>query len=140
VKVDPRVPRDGVTQADLEEQVSFQLKVRDSLSDARRLQQQVEEALKKAGVPTPGPAVPGTTPATTKYAHPLQGLWARLVDMPGIYPQPMLINQLQNVARMIGQADQKIGKDAVDRYNDLVKELQALQAQFKQATGSTTQQ
>jgi hypothetical protein len=88
-------------------------------------------------VPTPGPAVPGTTPGTTKFAHPLQGLWARVVDLPGIYPQPMLISQFQNIARMIGQADQKIGKDAVARYNDLMKELQSLQAEFKQMNAST---
>jgi hypothetical protein len=136
-KVDPRVPRDGVTQADLDEQVAFQLKVRDAISDARRLQQALEEAMKKAGVALPGPAVPGTTPGTTTFANPLQGHWAKLVDLPGIYPQPMLISQLQNVARMVGQADQKIGKDAVDRFNDLMKELQSLQTAFKQSLQPT---
>ena len=44
----------------------------------------------------------------------------------------MLLSQLQNVQRMVSQADQKVGKDALDRYNDLVKELQSLQAQLKQ--------
>jgi photosystem II stability/assembly factor-like uncharacterized protein len=137
LKVDPRVPRDGVTQADLEEQVAFQLRVRDAISDARRLQQTIEEQLKKAGVPPPGPAVPGATPATTKYAHPLQGLWARVADLAGIYPQPMLISQFNNIARMVGQADQKIGKDAVDRFNDLLKELQAVQSALKTSSGAT---
>jgi hypothetical protein len=137
LKVDPRVLRDGVTQADLDEQVAFQLRVRDAISDARRLQQAIEEQLKKAGVPPPGPAVPGTTPTTTKYAHPLQGLWARVADLPGIYPQPMLISQFSNIARMVGQADQKIGKDAVDRFNDLMKELQAVQTALKQSAGTS---
>jgi hypothetical protein len=63
----------------------------------------------------------------------LQGLLARLVDQPGIYPQPMLINQLQNVARMVGQADQKVGTDAVERFADLTKQLQAVQAEFQKA-------
>ena len=49
----------------------------------------------------------------------------------------MLISQFQNIARMVGQADQKVGKDAVDRYNDLMKELQSLQAQFKQMNAPT---
>jgi photosystem II stability/assembly factor-like uncharacterized protein len=137
LKVDPRVPRDGVTQADLEEQVAFQLKVRDAISDARRLQQQIEDAMKKAGVAAVPAAVPGTTPRTTPFAHPLQGLWARLADQTGIYPQPMLISQLNNVSRMVGQADQKIGRDAVDRFNDLLKELQTLQAEVKQVGGPT---
>ena len=43
----------------------------------------------------------------------------------------MLVSQLQNVQRMVGSADQKVGKDATDRYNDLVKELQAIQAELK---------
>ena len=133
LKVDPRVPRDGVTQADLEEQVAFLLKVRDALSDARRLQQQIEEAMKKAGVASVAAAQPGVAPSDVKFAHPLQAVWARLLDQPGIYPQPMLISQLQNVSRMVGQADQKVGKDAVDRFNDLTKQLQALQADLQKS-------
>ena len=136
LKVDPRVPRDGVTQADLEEQTAFLLRVRDALSDARRLQQSIEEAMKKAAVPAVPPAVPGSTPAQLKL-QPLQALWARVVDQSGIYPQPMLISQLNNVNRMAGQADQKVGKDAHDRFNDLLKELQAVQAEFKQISGGT---
>ena len=38
---------------------------------------------------------------------------------PGHLTQPMLLSQLQNVQRMIGGADQKIGKDAIDRFSDL---------------------
>ena len=38
---------------------------------------------------------------------------------------------------MVGQADQKVGKDAVDRFNDLMKELQSLQTAFKQAIQPT---
>lgn len=131
LKADPRVLKDGVTQADLDEQLAFLIKVRDALTDARRLAQRVDEAMKKAGVPTPGPATPGVRAMDEKFAQPLQKMWAQLNDLPGIYPQPMLINQLQNVQRMVGQADQKVGKDAIDRFNDLQKELQALQAEVQ---------
>ncbi len=138
LKADPRVLGDGVTVADLEEQVSFQLKVRDAQSEARRLQQQVEQTMQKAGVKPPQPAPPGVRPLDMKFDHPLQRIWATLVDMPGPYPQPMLQNQLQNIQRMIGQADQKVGKDAIDRYNDLMKDLKAVQAEFVKVTGGTT--
>jgi len=131
IKVDPRVTRDGVSQADIDEQVAFQLKVRDAQSDARRLQQQIEEAMKKAGVAALPAATPGLRPADVKFAHPLQALLARLVNQPGVYPQPMLLEQLQNVQRMVGQADQKVGKDAVDRFNDLLKELEAAKGEFQ---------
>jgi hypothetical protein len=42
----------------------------------------------------------------------------------------MLVSQLNNVQRMINQADQKIGKDAFDRFADLQDELAKAQAEF----------
>ena len=83
----------------------------------------------------PAPAPAGVRPLDLKFEHPLQRVWALLNDMPGAYPQPMLLNQFNNVQRMIGQADQKIGKDAVDRFDDLMKELAAVQAEFKKIGG-----
>ena len=59
-----------------------------------------------------------------------------MIDTPGIYTQPMLISQLNNIQRMVTQADQKIGKDAHDRYADLIKEMQAVEAQLKKLAGS----
>jgi hypothetical protein len=50
VKSDPRVAADGVTDGDIAEQVKFQLQVRDALSDARKLQQSIEQAMQKAGL------------------------------------------------------------------------------------------
>ena len=41
----------------------------------------------------------------------------------------MLIDQFANVARMLSQADQKPGRDAYLRYDDLVKELEAVKAE-----------
>ncbi len=136
LRSDPRIASDGVTDADITEQVRFQLQVRDALSDARKLQQRIEEALQKAGVKPPAAMPVGKSPKELTYDHPLQQLWAQVVDTPGIYVQGMLINQLQNVQRMIGQADQKIGKDAYDRFDDLQKELAAVQAQVAKLLGS----
>ena len=69
------VTRDGVTQADLEEQAAFLLKVRDAIGDVRRLQQNIEAGLKKAGIDGLPMAVPGAIPTQIKFAHPLQGCW-----------------------------------------------------------------
>lgn len=138
LKVDPRVTRDGVTQSDLEAQETFLLRVRDAISDGRRLQHAVEQALQKAGLDARlPPAVPGRQPADLPLEHPLQRLLARIADQPGTYPQPMLISQLANVQRMVGQADQKVPREAIVRFEDLLKELAALQAEFKQLLGST---
>jgi len=132
IKSDPRLAADGVSDGIIAEQVGFQLQVRDAISDARKLQQRIEQAMQKAGQ-KPGLAtgMPGQSPSNTKYDNELQALYAKVVTTPGIYTQGMLIDQLSNVQRMITQADQKVGKDAYDRYGDLVKEMAAIEAQLK---------
>jgi hypothetical protein len=42
----------------------------------------------------------------------------------------MLIDQLSNIARAEGGADQKIGNEARKRFDDLLKELTAVEAEF----------
>jgi hypothetical protein len=91
--------------------------------------------MQKANVRPPAAAAAGVRPMDLKFDHPLQKVWTMLNDMPGAYPQPMLISQFGNVQRMIGSADQKIGKDAMDRFGDLMKELSAVQAEFKKIGG-----
>ncbi|HEY2941243.1 MAG TPA: hypothetical protein VGN09_02305, partial [Vicinamibacteria bacterium] len=121
VRIDPRVAADGVSQADLEEQAAFSLKVRDAISAARRLAERVREAREKA--------------ADAAAAARLQDLHDKLVTARGAYPQPMLIDQLANVARMVGQADQKVGRDAYLRFEDLSKELRSLEAEAQPLVG-----
>jgi photosystem II stability/assembly factor-like uncharacterized protein len=105
LKIDPRVAADGVTQADLEEQTAFLLKVRDAIAEARKLSVSLKESRKD--------------------------LYDKLVTADVTYPQPMLIDQLSNIARMVGQADQKVGKEAQARFDDLMKELAQIKAAGK---------
>ena len=58
----------------------------------------------------------------------LQSIWERLTTRTGPYEDQMFIDQLSNVAREIGQADQKVGASAYERFNDLMKEWTALKA------------
>jgi hypothetical protein len=53
-----------------------------------------------------------------------------LVTAPGTYEQGMLIEQLSNISRAESGADQKIGNEARKRFDDLLKELKAIQAEF----------
>jgi photosystem II stability/assembly factor-like uncharacterized protein len=128
VKVDPRVLQDGITNADLVDQQDFLLRVRDAIAQARQLQQRVQQAMQQASVPTPPAPGAGEWVANMKYQHPLQQIYSRLVTAQGTYEQGMLIDQLSNVARAEGAADQKIGNEARKRFNDLLTELKALQA------------
>jgi hypothetical protein len=130
VKIDPRLARDGITAADLVAQEKFLLQIQNSIAEATQLRRRLEEAMTKADVrPSPSPG-PGEWPAIVKHAHPLQALWARIVTAPGTYEQGMLIDQLSQIARAEGAADQKIGQEARKRFDDLLKELKAIQAEM----------
>jgi hypothetical protein len=113
--IDPRVAADGVTLADLQEQLDLSLKVRDAISEARKLANRIRDAREKMK-------------ADAAASKKLQELWDRVVTAGGVYPQPMLIDQFSNIARMIGQADQKVGRDAFVRYDDLMKEMASIKA------------
>jgi len=116
VRLDPRVAAAGVTQADLQEQLDLALKVRDAIADARALGARLTAARQTIKPGTPN-------------AKALEALIARVVTADIVYPQPMLIDQLSNVARLIGQADQKVGRDAFVRFDDLMKEMAAVKAE-----------
>ncbi len=116
VKIDPRVVKDGVTVADLAEQTKFALKVRDSLSDARALAAKVRSSMD-----------------AKKGDAALQALYARLITKSGPYEDQMFIDQLSNVGREVGQADQRVGASAYERYNDLMKEWASIKADAAKA-------
>jgi hypothetical protein len=138
VEVDPRVLKDNVMVEDLIEQQNFLLKVNDRLAEARRLAARLEQVLTKAGLKPPPSPGPGEDVAAVRYEHPAQALWARIVDASGPYPKPVLISQLQNIVRMLNQADQRVGRDAYDRFADLEKELTALKTEADRLPGGAT--
>jgi photosystem II stability/assembly factor-like uncharacterized protein len=138
VIVDPGVIKDGTTAADLVEQQNFLLQLRQTINEATSTRQQLQAAMQKAGVqPAPAPAAGESTTqlleTLAKSPAPgakLQALWARLVSAPGTYQQPMLLDQLNSINRVESGADQKIGAESKRRYDDLVKELKAIQAEL----------
>ena len=131
VHVDPDVLKDGITIADLVEQQNFLLAVRDAIAQATQLRERVQAAMQKANVPMPPSPGPGQSVANITYQHPLQRIWARLVTAPGIYEQGMLIDQLGNIVRAEGGADQKVGAESRRRFDDLMKELKMLEGAVK---------
>ncbi len=130
VLVDPAVLKDGVSVADLVEQQNFLLRVRDAQTRANQLRGRIEQAMQHASVSHPPSPGPGEWVDRMKYAHPLQKLWARLVTAPGTYQQGMLIDQLANIVRAEGGADQKVGAEARKRFDDLLAELKDIETEL----------
>ncbi len=112
IRMDPRLPKDGITQADLQQQHDFNMKLRATMDDARRFTAAVDAAMKAA-----------TGERQTALAAVRKAL---VTDTGYAYPQPMLNDQLAAVGRVSNAADARVNNEAIRRYNDLVAELEAL--------------
>jgi len=63
----------------------------------------------------------------------LQSVLARLVTKSGPYEDQMFIDQMSNVGRVIGSADQKVGASTHERFTQLMKEWTAIKAEADKA-------
>ena len=123
VKVDPRVAADGVTVADLKEQFDHNVRMRELSAAAGDLVGRVRAA------------IPG---ATGDRAAKLRAIYEQLVNTPeGVrYNKPGLQSHITYLAGMTANVDQKIGRDAIERYQALKKELDALKLEAEKVLGS----
>ncbi|MBW8861115.1 MAG: hypothetical protein JF601_01920, partial [Acidobacteria bacterium] len=58
----------------------------------------------------------------------LQAVAERLITKSGPYEDQMFIDQMSNINREIGQADQKVPASAYARYNELMKDWTSIKA------------
>ncbi|MDQ6830473.1 MAG: hypothetical protein M3081_16570 [Gemmatimonadota bacterium] len=129
LKIDPRVSRDGVTLADLREQFEHNVRVRDLVSDANRA---------VATVRTARTRLKDATGAAADTLKQIQAIEARLVTPPIRYSKPGLQAHITYLAGMTNSADQKIGRDAVERYKTLRAMLDAELAAIRKLLGEKT--
>ena len=123
VAIDPNVAADGVTVADLQEQFDHNMRMRRLVDDVNALVARVREAQTGAGH--------GGADLAAK-ARDIDGVAGQLLTEPVRYGKPGLQAQIAYLASMTLGADQKIGKDAVERYAVLKKELDRLRGAFDQ--------
>lgn len=117
VLIDPRVAADGVTQADLQEQFDHNLRMREMVSSVNQLIARVRGAKAKS------------------QDDALLAIERKLVTEPVRYGKPGLQAHITYLAGMTANTDQKIGRDAVERYEVLKKELETIRAQVDQLLG-----
>ncbi|MFL5385669.1 MAG: WD40/YVTN/BNR-like repeat-containing protein [Longimicrobiaceae bacterium] len=120
LRPDPRAAADGVTQAGLEAQLAHNLRVRDLVTEVNRLVARVAEAKRTA---------------TGDVLARLTALAARLVTPPVRYSRPGLQAHIAYLYGLGTQADQRIGRDAVERYAVLRRDLDAAQAEARALIG-----
>ena len=106
---DPRIAKDGVTTADLKEQLDHNLKVRELVSDCNKLVARLRTA--QATVKDPA-----------KLAS-LKDLSADLITPAIRYSKPELQTHITYLYTVTNSTDQKIGRDVIERYQTLRKAL-----------------
>jgi len=109
VREDPRVTQSGVTEADLREQYLHNVKARQLVSDVNQAVARLRSAL--------------STAKDASLRDRLSTLLAQLVT-PGIrYSKPELQTHITYLYGLTNGSDQKVGRDAVVRLEELRKEL-----------------
>ena len=121
VLIDPRIAAEGVTAADLQEQFDHNTRARELVTAVNLLVTRVRDAQAKLR------NAPGADAAVAKQ---VDAVAARLLTEPVRYGKPGLQAHIQYLSGMTGGVDQKIGRDAIERYQVLRKELEAIRAEF----------
>ena len=124
VLIDPNVAADGVTVADLKEQFEHNLRVRDLVTSVNQTVVRLREG--QARVKTGGDA---------EKAKQLEAIAGKLLTEPVRYGKPGLQAHITYLAGMTSRADQKVGRDALERFAVLKKELDAVNAELSRVLG-----
>ncbi len=126
VKEDPRLSESNVTKEDLAAQEALGIKIRDLQSRAKQLAHNLEQQKKKL--------TEQKSSANEKELQTITELSSKLVTTKGRYHQPMLLDQLNYLSYMLKAADQRPGKDAYGRYEELKTLLESLIIEVQEFT------
>ena len=117
VREDPRVTRDGVTLAMLREKLAHEIRVRDMVTEVNAAVAVLQAQKRRIGA--------NATGAAADTLARLSALERLLVTPPVRYSQPALQSHIQYLYGATTDADQQVGRDAIERYRILRKELDA---------------
>ncbi|MBZ5617396.1 MAG: hypothetical protein LAQ69_01495 [Acidobacteriia bacterium] len=123
---DPRVTKDGVTTADLREQFGHNMRVRDLVSDVNRT---------VARLRTAQASLRGAPGGSADQLAKLNEAASHLITPSIRYSKPELQTHITYLYSLTTATDQKIGRDAIERYGVLRKELDQRMAELDKILG-----
>ncbi len=121
---DPRIVKSGVTTADLKEQFDHNMRVRELVSEVNKAVAHVRAAQAKVKS--------GSAKADDAKVANLNDVAAQLITPSIRYSQPELQTHIAYLYSMTNMADQKIGRDAMERLKVLQKRMAEIDAQLNQ--------
>jgi hypothetical protein len=110
----------------LKEQFDHNVRTRQLVADVTQMVTRVRDAQIR---------LRGATGAEAVKATEVDAIAAKLLSEPVRYGKPGLQEHIAYLSGMTTGADQKIGRDAVERYNTLRKELDALRGELDRVLG-----
>ena len=126
VLIDPLLAEEGLTVANLQEQFDHNTRMRALVASVSQVVARVRETQTR---------LRGATGTDAEIARRVDALAARLLTEPVRYGKPGLQAHISYLAGMTAGVDQKIGRDAIERYGVLKKELDAVAAEVERALG-----
>jgi hypothetical protein len=126
VRMDPRLALDGTTEADLQAQFAHNVKMREMVAEVNAAVQRVRQAETR---------LKGATGAAADTLSKVQKVGELLNTQPIRYGKPGLQAHITYLAGMTARADQRVGRDAFERFAVLRKELDAAKRQLDAALG-----
>ena len=127
VLMDPNVEKDGVTVADLREQYEHNVKMRAMVQEMNGIAQRLQSAQQR---------LRNATGAAADTLARVNAVAAKVFSESVRYGKPGLQTQISYLAGMTTRADQKIGRDVIERHAVLRRELDAIKAEVDRALGS----
>ncbi len=123
---DPRIAAEGTTVADLQEQYQHNMRMTAMVQEVNHLADRVQKAWDR---------LQNATGADAETRRKLEPLVYQVLTPSIRYSKPGIQDQITYLQRMTTGADQKIGRDAIERYQTLRKELDALEAKVNAVLG-----
>jgi hypothetical protein len=130
VRLDPRNVADGFTVAEAREQFEAAVRVRELVSEVNQLVARVRSAKARFR---------NASGAQADTLRRLNELEAKLVTAPIRYSQPKLQAHITYLYGLASRSEQEIGRDVLERYEVLRKELDALQGEGSSLLGPPEQ-
>jgi photosystem II stability/assembly factor-like uncharacterized protein len=129
VLIDPRIAAEGVTPADLVEQYEHNVKMRDLVTEVTQTLARVRAA--RTSMKNGGDA------AKLKQ---LDDIYDKIIPTPeGVrYAKPGIQEHITYLAGMTSNVDEKIGRDAIARYQELKTQMDAIKADVDRILGPGT--
>jgi photosystem II stability/assembly factor-like uncharacterized protein len=123
IVMDPRVEAEGLTKTDIEIQIEMLNKVSDLLSDARKLQDDLEKEAKSLK--------DKKAKDKLERLEKVNAILSQLKNDDGAYPKQMLVSQISYLLNILDGADKLPGQEEKDRYHELYLQLSEVKESLK---------